>query len=833
MIKRRLPLLLSMLACATTGAADLVVDGHAVSEIVIAENAIRGVQLAAEDLQKHVALMSGATLPIVNAPSPTVENQVCVGESAFTEALGFKPTAFKGSGLEILGKGNALILTGPTRQRKASPYRQNWVDSRYLRHSAIAGDVAPKPDSYPSPGLKAWQDFCSEPFTTQHLNNGPGKLNEALGIHTNDDLGVWHAVAELLEQLGVRWYAPYEDGTVIPTRKTIRIADQHVTKEAAFSRREWCYYNAMANDPGGIKWLKRLKTGNATTILYNHTTYAIYSSYEQQQSHPEYLVRGADGKPYLGYPTGRGMPRYTDPGFRRAAVTYMNRVFDAYPDLSAMTVGPPDGGVKMDARDLDSYGTPTDTVAQKASNYVWDFHVYLSGELRKSHPGKCLLYMTGAGARELPTNIDTFPDNLIVPPRGGSSAYRVVGSTDRALIAARRMWLDKMTTVRKGPVWDYFLYYRTPTHPRYPVFFTESLQREMNEMLPYADGKFIEIQPEKSKVDGERHPRWRLGEHGLMHLMVYWQNKLFWDPGMDRQAMLDEYYALFFGPAEAEMRAFHEFAEEVWTRQESRSLTRSTGFLKEADVDRYFAILAKARTEAGAGTVYDRRIARIESEMQPLKKLFPNLKRTGPSIRAYPAPTPLAIDGELDEYRYGWAPLRDITTGETPAKNVTKAFVGLTPDKSALIVGAVCHESRMGEIKADCGKDDDFSIFQDDVVEVYVNTPERSYFKIVVNPNGVVWDESTDVAIVDRDTLPVLWNPGIKAAVRKFPDRWTVEILIPTKDFGELGPSKEYPWGIQVGRTRFTGGDSENWAIAPTDGGPYRTLNRWGNLWMR
>jgi hypothetical protein len=70
-------------------------------------------------------------------------------------------------------------------------------------------------------------------------------------------------------------------------------------------------------------------------------------------------------------------------------------------------------------------------------------------------------------------------------------------------------------------------------------------------------------------------------------------------------------YRLFFGSAKAEIREFCEPAEEVWSRAESRSLTESTGFLKEADVDRYFELLSKARAKAGKGTVYDDRMARI------------------------------------------------------------------------------------------------------------------------------------------------------------------------------------------------------------------------------
>ena len=75
-------------------------------------------------------------------------------------------------------------------------------------------------------------------------------------------------------------------------------------------------------------------------------------------------------------------------------------------------------------------------------------------------------------------------------------------------------------------------------------------------------------------------------------------------------------------------------------------------------------------------------------------------------------------------------------------------------------------------------KNDAVSIFDDDVIEVYLNSEQRNYFKIAVNTNGAIWDESTDSVIVERDTLPGLWNPGSKAVVKKFKDRWTLELMI-------------------------------------------------------
>ena len=52
-------------------------------------------------------------------------------------------------------------------------------------------------------------------------------------------------------------------------------------------------------------------------------------------------------------------------------------------------------------------------------------------------------------------------------------------------------------------------------------------------------------------------------------------------------------------------------------------------------MDRYFDILNRAREKAGRDSVYDKRIAMIETEMEPLKKLFPNLKRVGPELTGF------------------------------------------------------------------------------------------------------------------------------------------------------------------------------------------------------
>ena len=191
----------------------------------------------------------------------------------------------------------------------------------------------------------------------------------------------------------------------------------------------------------------------------------------------------------------------------------MNKVFESQPDLWAMSVGSPDGGVKMDARDIPLYGEPDDSVDQKASNYVWDFHVYLCKELKKSHPDKYLIHFTGYGAREVPTNIDEVPDNLIIRASFSPASLWVLNSYRRERLAACQEWIDATNVVQRAPTWDHWLSYRRPSHPRHPVVFTKALQDQMKTIRPYIDGKFIEIQP-ASHADGMRGERDRLGVSG-------------------------------------------------------------------------------------------------------------------------------------------------------------------------------------------------------------------------------------------------------------------------------------------------------------------------------
>ncbi len=462
------------------------------------------------------------------------------------------------------------------------------------------------------------------------------------------------------------------------------------------------------------------------------------------------------------------------------------------------------------------------------SAYVWDYWTWAAAELKRLHPGKYMTVLSYTSYQDPPPSLGKVPDNVLL---GLVIITMNLAQPDKHayFTAMRDQWLQRFSPGTKLQTYDHFLFYSAWNMPRYPVFFTRLLQEEMQKTAKVAESRFIESEAICP---------------GLYHFLNYWQGKLLWDADADREHTLNEYYDLYYGPAKAEMKEFYEFAEAVWMRPESRSVSKVSGFLKEPDVDRYFDILKRARVKAGKDIVFDQRIAMIESEMEPLKKLFPNMQRTGPELTGFHEPNPFVLDGDFDKpfwtYRSGkvnaWSfQMVDLITGkQIPADKSTRVSFRMTKDKAALVLGVWCNEPNMDQLVATAKNEhDDFSIFNDDVIEIYLETPERSYFKIAVNSDGKIWDESQDVTIVSRDTLPAMWNPGIKALVKKEKGRWRAEIVIPVKDFGTLGPDKSYPWGINVCRNRLAGGTSELSALSPTGKPTFLDLSKLGNLIVR
>jgi len=117
---QRLPLMVWSLLTAALGAVragepvtlELARDGRPAATIVLAEKPTRAAQLAVAELQEHVRLISGATLPIMNDAAEVQGPLILVGESKATQALGLKNADFKPQEYLVRFAPDLLVLMG-------------------------------------------------------------------------------------------------------------------------------------------------------------------------------------------------------------------------------------------------------------------------------------------------------------------------------------------------------------------------------------------------------------------------------------------------------------------------------------------------------------------------------------------------------------------------------------------------------------------------------------------------------------------------------------------------------------------------------------------------
>ncbi len=90
----------------------LVRDQQPMAAIVLAQKPTRAARLAAHELQYHVALITGAKLPLVPDDAPVQGVRILVGESAATQALGLRNDDFRPQEYLISLRPNLLVLMG-------------------------------------------------------------------------------------------------------------------------------------------------------------------------------------------------------------------------------------------------------------------------------------------------------------------------------------------------------------------------------------------------------------------------------------------------------------------------------------------------------------------------------------------------------------------------------------------------------------------------------------------------------------------------------------------------------------------------------------------------
>jgi hypothetical protein len=798
---------------APVAATWLIQDGRARAEIVIAERPPRMVALAARELQEHLLKISGAKLPIATEPSSDCPAQIYVGRSLHTDRLGIRDDGLPHGAFRLVSGRNWLVLLGHDSdyeppscyfrgggQSKVPEFLKQWDADVAARASRIAVDLAS--DKWDPHLYYLWKEYSSK-----------------LGIWEKDQRGSLNAVYAFLQTLGVRWYAPGELGQIIPQKSSIELPRVEKTVRPDFALRFPYQYgrNFFCNKPDEILWQLRMGFHQAPELIgdsyagIGHGIQQVIGREEVKRAHPEYYKlenghRVTDGRWQL-----YGAPCLTSPALFAANVRYVRAMFDLFgePMISVM---PTDGYVSTCQCDTcKTRGSPERGYAGMISDYVWDYVNRIAAEVRKTHPDRkvsCLAY----GAYFLPPeSIAQLEPNVQV----GLAQHRcgdgeTANPARRAeILAVRRQWQKKIPPGHPPFfIYDYYRYAVPGGKTQFlPVFFPHAIAADLRSLKGLSWGDFVEVYRPigDDKVDSI----------GVTHLNLYVTAKLWWDADQDVDKLLDEYYALYYGPARDEMKAFIAYCEASWP-----ALDKSPEKIAQV-----FVLLQKAEAKAGSDSVYAQRIAQLAGYLRPLTDLARQLSAPRGPVPEYRLrereAKDIRLDGRLDDAFWKGIeprPLRETETGRRAASRTT--FMAAYAHGS-IYFGIKCLDAGAKALACPATKRDDMALFDGECVELLLETQCHSYYQIAVSPPGSLVD-------IDRaEGLNTLWSSNIEVATHMDDGCWSMEIRVPVADpmqadvdpnHGVAGrlPSETYPWHFNVARQAIRDNGVEHSAFSPT-----------------
>lgn len=781
----------------------LIAQGEARAQIVVSETPSRMQQLAATELQAHIEAISGVKLPIVSAPDDALPLRLYVGRSAFTDAYGIDTEgldhgAFRmhtvPDGLILMGRDEDYVPVEPFTMQRSSAHPD--FQRVYAEWDAITGD------SFGNPRASFGRSYHGE-----------------LGIFAYDQRGSLNAVHEFLRGLGVRWYMPGDLGTVMPAMDAIPLPDLNRVVEPAFDWRMVTFATYFSTAPEDVLFYLRQGFNHGNVVgHWSHGLRTVTARREMKEQHPERyaLVRGVRL-------TDRNHACLSSPGLFDAAVRFGRAMFDHY-DLPMVSMMPQDGFNFCECALCEGKDTPERGRNGLHSDYVWEFVDRVARELYKTHPDRkvnCLAYGT---YRLPPLDIERFSPNVSVGIVHARGRHFDDPKVREELLELRAQWQTK--TDNPMWTWEHYLFSQRP--PFVPFFFPQAIAKGIRSLADDGFfGEFIEVPIGPFETRGHA-----MHEPGINHLNLYVTGRLQWDPTLNLERLLDEYYTRFYGPAAADMQAFIEYCEA--NRSELREQVDK--------INHAFDLLATAAASAPEGSVHARRIALITEYMQGLGEWRDQLIRGREGVPVTQAPVrkqvELTLDGRLDEAV--WAelpenPLVDVRSGE-PARTPSwfKIFWDGGEREGHLVVGVRCEEPDMENLRVMTTESGDWRIFNDDNLDVMLGTQSHSYYQIAVNAAGATVDMARTLGHHELG-----WSSLAQVAAHQGQDYWSIEMRIPVTGEQTPGdpmhelagwrPSAEAPWHIQIGRQRLRGPDREWSAWSPT-GGNFHDIMRFGRL---
>ncbi|MBO4492370.1 MAG: DUF4838 domain-containing protein [Lentisphaeria bacterium] len=684
----------------------LVKDGQAKSVLVLEQENL-STRKAGEELQAMLEERTGAKIPLLKAGDPIPEGMIPVylGLSERTEKLGADGKKLTFDGYYFKATPDYVVIAGRDRPQ---------TDERYCGHVFI---------------------IC----------------NPKLNYYVFGERGTMNGVCKILERYaGNRYYMPGKLGEVVPKSPDFTLPLTEYTESPAF--RERYMYGCWFRDasPDYLHWFYRLcQGGENLSINHSHSRMLKY-----RDSHPEYFAlidgeRDVTGERSMAFKLGNLC--LSSPEGIKAFADLACEFFDRNPNYALFPVVPQDGMYRMcECPECQKLYSPHLGLTGKFSNGVFHHVKEIAKIVGEKHPGKLIGTLAYANYR-VPPDFD-LPSNVAVRICYTRQSLR---DPEQKLLVENAI---KGFEAKHVPilVWTYPLFNHRPPMRGIPVFYPHILQENMKFNRDHGViGEFSESSWYSGGADQEVKPS-QVGTPGITHLNNYIRCQLLWNPDLDMDAVLEEYYRLFYGPAAAEMKTFWETAEKLFLlRGEATMYTLE-------DLDTFTEILKSAEAKTDPESVYGQRIRLIRDETEHFFRTMRLIRAKGRFFGVSFVKEDIPLDFDRDGiWKYAMRHTLTMKDGRTNIPKEKATFVYSLANEKGLALHVVAGEPELNKmIERTTFRDDTENAWRDDCLELFLVTADRKENRqYIITVGGQIVDgiRGIDVNVPDWS-----WTSGLK-----------------------------------------------------------------------
>ena len=524
----------------------IVKNGAGYADIIVASNAPNIVKLAADYFQIYIYNMTGVRLPISNSVNQSKDYHIYIGRSSYTDNLGINSQGCENDGFKMVSGANYLALIGDD-----APF------------------VLSGPTNYPE-----WDSLTGKKWANDFIDYYGRQCNGQKDICMTDGRGSLNAVFEFLYNQGIRWYAPGEIGTIIPEKSSIGFGDMNVLINPDVPMRSMNHYYFELSHIGPhlypdyenvLQWRLSLRDNHFFEFMSGggggpaHGILAVISRNEQKTQHPEYYAI-LDGVRMNG---DNPVPDLCSQGLLQENVEYVKAMLDLY-NGSIVNVMPTDGfrGPSESSAECLAMEDDSRGFESALSEYTWEYVNNVAWEVYNDpkYSGKKIINAAYPPYLFPPRNLSKpVAPNLVVMITRWRSDFASEQERQKYL-DLKNQWLDILPS-KEIYTYDYYLHNRPDTFTQgIPSYFPHIIVEDLDDLKSNSKGEFMEV-----------YSNWPLDNRewdtfAATSFNVYVTARAYWDTNLDVDALLEEYYNLYYGPASSQMKAFVEYSEDNYIR---------------------------------------------------------------------------------------------------------------------------------------------------------------------------------------------------------------------------------------------------------------------------